>query len=205
MNNNLTEIVFILDRSGSMDHLTYQTIEGFNSFLKEQKAVEGDAVLTTILFDDRYEILHNHRDLQLVDPITTRDYYTRGTTALLDAIGKTVTMVDARIRRLNDSKKPDKVLFVITTDGMENASIEYTADYIKEMVLHHTKDQGWQFIFLGANIDSITVGNNLGINLSANYSANSVGTRSVYNTVTQVSTQYRSKGTVDPDWNKGLK
>ena len=136
MKNNLTEIVFILDRSGSMSRLVEDTIGGFNSFIETQKKEVGEAVLTTILFDDQYEILHNGVDIKNVKPMTTKEYSARGMTALLDAIGKTINNVGDRLNKTDDKDKPSKVIFVITTDGQENSSKEFTQKQIKEMIEH---------------------------------------------------------------------
>jgi len=125
MKNNLTEIVFILDRSGSMCSLVNDTIGGFNSFIEDQKQEDGEALLTTILFDDQYEILHNGVNIKTVKPMTTKEYSARGMTALLDAIGKTINTVGDRFNKLDEDNKPSKVIFVITTDGQENQSKEF--------------------------------------------------------------------------------
>jgi uncharacterized protein YegL len=178
-----TEIVFVLDRSGSMSGLEDSVIEGFNSFAMEQRKLNEKTSLTTILFDDRYEILHDGLALKFVPPLTNKQYFTRGVTALYDAIGKAISTVS------NRASKKHKVLFVINTDGMENASKEYTAGQIREMVKFREEHDDWKFIFLGANIDSFAVGGNLGIvhsfnvqntmdGVAANYTAVSKTTRS---------------------------
>lgn len=188
-----TEIVFILDRSGSMTGLETDVIGGFNSMLNEQKKFKQKAKLTTILFDDKYEILHDGLDINIVNDITKENYFARGWTALLDAIGKTILLVQTR------TKKKDKVLFIINTDGLENYSKEFDQEKIKTLVEECEKERNWKFIFVGANIDSFAVGNSFGINTTANYTANSIGTRSFYDTVsTMVSGYIESKsGEID--------
>lgn len=161
MNQNLTEIVFILDRSGSMGGLESDTIGGFNSFVTKQAEI-GPTTLTTVLFDDRYEILHNGIDAKKA-VLTEKEYYTRGCTALLDAIGKTINDVGKRLDKTPEARRPGKVIFVITTDGLENASVKFSYDEVKRMITHQGEKYSWEFIFLGANIDVIQEGDKLGI------------------------------------------
>jgi uncharacterized protein YegL len=198
-----TEIVFILDRSGSMADLTSDTIGGFNSFVEKQKEESGEAVLTTVLFDDKYEVLHNGVNLQDVKSLTPKEYYVRGMTALLDAIGKTINTIDERLKSIKKKYRP-QVIFVITTDGLENSSHEFTKETIKQMVEHFTNDHKWKFLFLGANMDAIAVGNSYGITYTTNYTANSVGTRSLYGTVSDTVGSYRKGGNVDENWNENV-
>ena len=161
MNQNLTEIVFILDRSGSMGGLENDTIGGFNGFVKNQAAL-GQTSLTTVLFDDRYEILHNGIDAGGI-VLTSEEYFTRGNTALLDAIGKTINDVGKRLSETPEDQRPGKVIFVITTDGLENASRTFSYDEVKRMITHQTEKYKWEFIFMGANIDVVKEGDRLGI------------------------------------------
>jgi len=136
MKENLTEMVFILDRSGSMSNLTKDTIGGFNTMIENQKKEDGDAVLTTVLFDDMYELLHDGVNIQDVKELTNKEYYARGMTALLDAIGKTINTVGERLSKTKEENRPSKIIFVITTDGQENSSKEFTQKQIKEMIEH---------------------------------------------------------------------
>jgi len=136
MKENLTEMVFILDRSGSMSNLTKDTIGGFNTMIENQKKEDGDAVLTTVLFDDMYELLHDGVNIQDVKELTNKEYYARGMTALLDAIGKTINTVGERLSKTKEEDRPSKIIFVITTDGQENSSKEFTQKQIKEMIEH---------------------------------------------------------------------
>jgi hypothetical protein len=161
MNQNLTEIVFILDRSGSMTGLENDTIGGFNGFVKKQIEA-GQTNLTTILFDDKYEILYNGIDAKNIT-LTDKEYYTRGCTALLDAIGKTITETGRRLNETPETLRPGKVIFVITTDGLENASCEFSYETVKGMITHQSEKYCWEFIFMGANIDVAHEGSKLGI------------------------------------------
>ena len=207
MKNNLTEIVFILDRSGSMGHLVTDTIGGFNAFVEDQKKEDGEAVLITILFDDQYEILHNGVDVKTVSPLTTKEYFARGMTALLDAIGKTINTVGERLNKMEEDNKPSKVIFVITTDGQENSSREFTQPQIKEMIEKQTNTYNWQFMFLGANIDAVSTAQNFGISgqFASNWTASSVGTDSLYRNLSKSVTGYRSGGVIESDWSDDIK
>lgn len=202
MNANLTEIVFILDRSGSMMSLTDDTIGGFNSFVEKQKNEPGEALLTTILFDDQYEILHNGVNLKEVQPITKDHYWARGMTAMYDAIGKTINEVGHRLSETPEQYRPGKVIFVITTDGLENASREFTQARVKEMIQHQTEKYNWDFIFLGANIDSAQTASNIGIkaDYAANYCATADGLSSMYCAVDTAVSSHRHTGTISASW-----
>ena len=182
LNTNLTEIVFILDRSGSMMSLTDDTIGGFNSFIEKQKNEPGDALLTTVLFDDQYEILHNGMNIREVQPLSRDQYWARGMTAMYDAIGKTINEVGRRLSETPEEQRPGKVIFVITTDGYENASREFTQTKVKEMIQHQAEKYSWEFLFLGANIDSVKQAGNIGIksDYAANYCATADGITSMY-------------------------
>jgi len=183
MNQNLTEIVFILDRSGSMGGLENDTIGGFNGFVKKQ-AEAGQTSLTTVLFDDKYEILHNGIDARDIT-LTEREYFTRGSTALLDAVGKTINDVGKRLDETPEASRPGKVIFVITTDGLENASREFSYDQVKKMITHQSEKYSWEFVFMGANIDFAKEGNKLGISAdrSFGWTANSAGVNVMYRSV----------------------
>lgn len=170
MRENSTEMVFVLDRSGSMSGLAADTIGGFNELIEKQKKIEGDAYVTTVLFDHEYEVLHDHVALGEVAPLTDKEYFARGSTALLDAVGRTIDSVGARLAAAPEEERPEHVVFVITTDGKENSSREYTAKQVREMVEHQQQKYSWQFVFLGANMDAVSEARNLGI--SAQYAAN---------------------------------
>ena len=184
MNKELTEIVFILDRSGSMEGLENDTIGGFNGFVKKQ-AEAGQTSLTTVLFDNQYEILHNGIDARDIT-LTGREYFTRGGTALLDAIGKTINDVGKRLDETPEALRPGKVIFVITTDGLENASREFSYDEVKKMITHQSEKYGWEFIFMGANIDVAKEGDKLGIKEGRSFcfAASSKGINRMYSDVT---------------------
>lgn len=204
MKENLTEIVFVLDRSGSMFHLVQDTIGGYNAFLESQKQEDGEAVLTTVLFDDSYKILHDRVNIQEVKPLTEKEYFARGLTALYDALGKTINTIGERLHSTKEEDRPSKVIFIITTDGEENASREFARDTIKNMVETQKNIYNWEFIFLGANIDAFGVGSSLGIKYNANYSPTDIGTRSLYTSVNSTVSNYRQKGTITEDWDQDI-
>ena len=162
MNENMTELVFILDRSGSMSGLEDDTIGGFNGMLKKQKAENEDVNVTTVLFDDKVDIIHDRFPIGIVEPLTEKDYFVRGCTALLDAVGMAVHKVENVQEHLPEDHKAEKVIFVITTDGHENSSKEYSYSQIKKMI-EAKKEMGWEFLFLGANIDAVGEAEKMGI------------------------------------------
>ena len=182
MNTNLSEIIFILDRSGSMSGLEHETIKGYNRFLRSQREIPGVAQVTTVLFDDQYELLHNGVNIRLVMPITGDEYFTRGSTALLDAVGKTILDVGSRLNQAREEDRPGKVIFIITTDGHENASQEFNWHTIRDMIRHQREKYSWEFIFLGANIDSDETAEEMGISKSrtANFNADENGMNSMF-------------------------
>jgi len=194
MNTNLTELVFILDRSGSMGGLESDTIGGFNSMLAKQQAEPGDCRITTILFDNQYEILHDRIDIKAINPITSHEYFVRGQTALLDAVGITINKIDSVQKNTAEEYRAGKVLFVITTDGMENASREFTYDKIKSMIEHQKSGCGWEFIFLGANIDAVEVANRFGVdrNRAQNFHNDSEGIALNYCVLSEAVSVFRS-------------
>lgn len=178
MNNNLTELVFILDRSGSMSGLEADTIGGFNSMINKQKKEEGEALVSTILFDGLTEVLHDRVPVKDVNPITEKDYYVRGCTALLDAVGGAIHHIGNVHKYIREEDRPAKTLFVITTDGMENASRKYSYDDVKKMIEYRKEKDHWEFLFLGANIDAAKVAGRMGISKdrAANYHSDRQGT-----------------------------
>lgn len=186
MNTNSTEIIFLLDRSGSMSGLEKDTIGGFNSFIERQSQLEGEVIVTTVLFDDKYEILWNGINAKEAK-LTNKEYYVRGSTALLDAVGKTILDVGYRISKTSENTTPDKVIFVITTDGIENSSREFTYKKVNELITHQQEKYNWEFIFLGANIDAAKEAANIGIDSqnSYNFEASKEGVESMYNMVNE--------------------
>ena len=163
MKKDLTEIVFILDRSGSMSGLESDTIGGFNSMIKKQKKEAGEALVSTVLFDDECEVIHDRVPMGEVKKLTEKEYFVGGCTALLDAIGEAIHHIGNIHKYARDEDRPEKTLFIITTDGMENASHRYTYAKVKKMVERQKEKYGWEFLFLGANMDAIDVANHIGI------------------------------------------
>jgi uncharacterized protein YegL len=184
MNMNVTEIIFLLDRSGSMEGHESDTIGGFNAFIKKQRQLEGKTIVTAILFDDQYEIVWNGIDANQAK-LTDNDYFVRGCTALLDAVGKTILDVGYRLSNTREEEKPDKVIFVITTDGLENASFEFNYEKVKELIKHQQEKYNWEFIFLGANIDAGKEADTIGIDIknAYNFEASKTGVECMYNMV----------------------
>lgn len=207
MNNNLTEMVFILDRSGSMNGLVSDTIGGFNSLIERQKKEEGEALVTTVLFDDKYEVLHDHVNIKDIASITEKEYFSRGMTALLDAVGKTITQVEHRQNFAASEDTPEKTMVVIITDGLENASQEYSLSTVRKMIEAQQEKHGWEFIFLGANIDAVQVGGSLGISAerSVNYHADGVGTSKNFAGISMATSALRGQGRkITEDWRKKI-
>ena len=201
MKNNLTEVVFILDRSGSMSGLEGDTIGGFNSMLKKQREEEGDANVTTVLFDDEIEMLHKRVNIKEIKNITSKDYYVRGCTALLDAIGYSINFM-INVQKSKKEEKSKNVLFIINTDVYENASKEYTYEKIKKMITYEKERYNWQFLFLGANIDAISTARNFGISeeFASNYVSDEVGTQITYEVMNSAFSNCRVNGAVDESW-----
>ena len=187
------DIVFLLDRSGSMRGTEEDTIGGYNSYIETQK--NNNVLVTTILFDDKYEMIYNRKNIKEVKPLNNKKYYVRGCTALLDAIGKTINYMD--------KEKAKKVLFIITTDGLENASKEYTKNQIKEMIEGH---KNYEFMYIGANIDSYSEGSSIGINKKniANYKKDKKGISKLFSALGKVSKSYYSEEEIYDDWKKEL-
>ena len=177
MKKGLTEIIYILDRSGSMGGLEADTIGGYNSLLAKQKKEEGEALFSTVLFDDRIDVLHDRKPIGEIAPITDKEYYVRGCTALLDAVGGAIHHIRNVHKYIRDEDVPEKTLFIITTDGMENASKQYDYAKVKKMV-EQQKEAGWEFLFLGANIDAVEVAGRFGVaaNRAVRYECDAVGT-----------------------------
>lgn len=203
MKKNLTEIVFILDRSGSMAGLENDTIGGFNAMIEKQKREPGEALISTVLFDNVCEVLHDRVPLERIAPMTERDYYVRGCTALLDAVGGAIHHIGNIHKYAREEDRPEKTLFVITTDGMENASRKYSYDRLKAMIERQKDKYGWEFLFLGANIDAAREAARFGIGAdrAANYHADSKGTGVIYETVSEAICQVRAcAAPLSADW-----
>lgn len=206
MRRNLTEIVFILDRSGSMRGLENDTIGGFNSMIEKQKKEAGDAIVSTVLFDNASEVLHDRVDVKDIAPLTDSDYYVRGCTALLDAIGGAIHHIGNIHKYAREEDVPEHTLFVITTDGMENASRHYSSDRVKQMIERQKTKYGWEFIFLGANIDAVETARNFGISedCAVNYHSDRKGTKLNYEVLSETITHVRASGSISPDWKKRI-
>ena len=196
MRKGLTEIVFILDRSGSMGGLENDTIGGYNSMIAKQKEEEGEALISTVLFDNQTEVLHDRVSLDKVEPITDKEYYVRGSTALLDAVGGAIRHIGNIHKYARPEDVPEKTLFIITTDGMENASKRYDYRRVKKMVEHQKAKYHWEFIFLGANIDAIEVAGRFGVSAShaVRYECDSVGTALNFNVMSKMISSVRECG-----------
>ena len=178
MRNGLTEVVFILDRSGSMRGLETETIGGFNSMIEKQKKEEGEALISTILFDNESEVLYDRLPIEKVEPMTDKQYFVRGCTALLDAVGGAIHHISSIHKKADPDDVPEKTLFIITTDGMENASHKYDYKKVKKMIEKKKEKNNWEFIFLGANIDAVSVAGRFGIaeSRAVRYECDTVGT-----------------------------
>ena len=199
MKTNLTELVFILDKSGSMGGLEKDTIGGYNSMLVKQQAVEGECHITTVLFDNKYELLHDRIDIKAISPITEKEYSVGGSTALLDAIGKTIKKIGNAQKHTADDYRAEKVMFVIITDGEENASHEYSSDKVKAQIERQKTEYHWEFIFLGANIDAVQTAGRFGIapDRAVDYLADSEGTELNFKVMSAAVTTFREAGAVD--------
>ena len=213
MKKNLTEIVFILDRSGSMAGLEADTIGGFNAMIEKQRKEPGEAIVSTVLFDNECEVIHDRVPLDRVPALTEREYFVRGCTALLDAVGGAIRHIGNVHKYAREEDRPEKTLFVITTDGRENASRRFTYDRLKMMIERQKEKYGWEFLFLGANMDAAREAARFGIGAdrAANYHADSEGTNVIYETVSEAITQVRCcaaplsanwKQRVDEDYKK---
>lgn len=203
----MTELVFILDRSGSMAGLESDTIGGFNSMLEKQRKEQGEAVVSTILFDNTIQVIHDRVAIQEVKNLTTDEYFVRGCTALLDAIGRTIHHIGHVHKYARRKDVPDKTLVIITTDGMENGSRYYTYDQIHHMIKRQKERYGWEFLFLGANIDAISEARKFGIHESraANFHSDATGTALNYEVISEAITQIRSQAKpLSPDWKERI-
>ena len=203
MKKNLTEIVFILDRSGSMSGLEDDTIGGFNSMIRKQKEETGEAYVSTILFNNRSQVIHDRVDVHRIAPMTRADYCVMGCTALLDAVGGAIHHIANVHKYAREEDRPEKTIFVITTDGMENASRVYTYDRVRKMIEHEKEKYGWEFLFLGANIDATAEAARFGIGAecAANYHADHAGTEVIYESISEAIHQVRACARpLDGDW-----
>ncbi len=206
MNDNLTELVFILDRSGSMAGLEADTIGGFNAMLNRQRGEPGRALVSTVLFDSQIDVIHDRVDIKDVKPLTGKEYFVRGCTALMDAVGGAIHHIGNVHKYARDEDVPARTLFVITTDGMENASRRYDAARVKAMIEREKAKHGWEFLFLGANIDAAETARGFGIDESraANYCADAEGTRLNYEVVAEAISQVRACRPLAANWKERI-
>ena len=206
MKNNVTELVFILDRSGSMAGLESDTIGGFNAMIEKQKKQDGECFVSTVLFDDESKVLHDRVKLDQIKPMTDDDYTVRGCTALIDAIGGAIHHIGNIHKYARPEDVPQNTMFVITTDGMENASRKYTSDQVKAMIERQKEKYGWEFLFIGANIDAVETARNIGISQdrAVNYNADKKGTNILYDAVSMVVENVRASRPVEPCWSEEI-
>ena len=203
MKQNLTEIVFILDRSGSMAGLEKDTIGGFNAMMEKQKKEPGEALISTVLFDNNTQVIHDRVPLERMEPLTEKEYFVRGSTALLDAVGGAIHHIGNVHKYAREEDRPEKTLFVITTDGMENASRLYSYDRVRAMIRRQQEKYGWEFLFLGANIDAAEEAGRFGIRpeCAADYRADSQGTEVIYASICEAVHQVRgSAAPLEAGW-----
>lgn len=207
MKKNLTELVFILDRSGSMAGLEGDTIGGFNAMMEKQRWEPGETLVSTVLFDQDTQVIHDRVPLEELGPLTQEEYYVRGSTALLDAVGGAIRHIGNVHKYAREEDVPEKTLFVITTDGMENASRHYDYDRVKAMIRRQQERYGWEFLFLGANIDAAQEAGRFGIRpeCAADYHADSRGTRVIYESLAKAVYQVRTcAAPLQADWKKEI-
>lgn len=202
MKNNITELVFILDRSGSMSGLESDTIGGFNSMIEKQKKQDGECYVSTVLFDNVSEVLHDRVRLSEIKPMTENDYTVRGCTALIDAIGGAIHHIGNVHKYARPEDVPEHTMFIITTDGMENASRRYSSEKVKAMIERQKEKYGWEFLFIGANIDAVETAARYGIDedRAVNYRADKKGTHILYESVSQVVGNVRANKNIDENW-----
>ena len=206
MRKNLTEIVFILDRSGSMRGLEKDTIGGYNGMIDKQKKEEGEALVTTVLFDDRIEVPYDRVPLGDLPEMTEKEYYVRGCTALLDAVGTSVERIATIHKYAREEDRPEHTIFIITTDGLENASRRFTYDQVKRLITRQQEEYGWEFIFLGANIDAVKAAGDIGIRRerAVNYRCDPVGTKLNYEAMDKAVHSVRMGEELDDSWREEL-
>ena len=206
MKNNITELVFILDRSGSMAGLEKDTVGGFNAMLEKQKRQDGACFVTTVLFNTVSARVHDRVPLARVAPMKESDYCPGGCTALLDAIGETVEHIASIHKYIRPEDVPEHTVFVITTDGMENSSRKFSSDAVKKLIKKMQEERGWEFLFVAANIDAVETASNLGVSRdrAVNYNSDGIGTKILYETVSDAVSCVRSAAPLAPGWGKRI-
>ena len=206
MKNNITELIFVIDQSGSMSGLEDDTIGGFNSMLEKQRNEDGVCHISTVFFDDSSEVIHNRRNISTVEPLTRKDYTPGGSTALLDALGDTINHTVKVQKMLAEDERADNVIFVIITDGEENSSCRFSARKVKQMISHEQEKYGWEFIFLGANIDAVKTADHYGIraNRASNFVCDPTGVEINFCCVSEAVSEIRSNGCISDDWDADI-
>ena len=206
MKNNLTELVFIIDKSGSMSGFESDTVGGFNSVIEKQRAEKGRVLVSTVLFNNYSEVIHDRVPIEEIKPMTAENYRVGGCTALLDAIGGAIHHIGNIHKYARPEDVPEKTIFLITTDGMENASQQYGSDKVKEMIRKREEENGWEFVFVAANIDAVNTAASIGIRRerAANYRQDSEGTEMMYCAMSEAVSSYRRGAHVDDSWSKDL-
>ena len=201
-----TELVFILDRSGSMSGLESDTIGGFNGMLRRQQEECADILVSTVLFDDAVEVIHDRVPIAKVAPLTEREYFTRGCTALLDAVGDSIHHIRNIHKYAREEDRPVRTMFVITTDGLENSSVRYTAKTVKALIEHQEKKHGWEFVFLGANMDAVAVAGDLGIRRenSVEFACDAGGIRENFTSLSAMTANFIKTGAVGAGWSMAI-
>lgn len=206
MKKNLTELVFILDRSGSMSGLESDTIGGFNAMIEKQKKQDGECIVSTVLFDDESRVIHDRVSLDEIRPMTEDDYFVGGCTALIDAIGGAIHHIGNVHKYARPEDVPENTIFIITTDGQENASHRYSSDKVKQMIERQKDKYGWEFLFIGANIDAVETAKRYGIdrNRAVNYNADAQGTSVLYETVSKAVCNVRASKCMAENWSEDI-
>lgn len=206
IHNNITEMVFILDRSGSMSGLEKDTIGGFNSLIEKQKKQNGKCYVSTVLFDHETQVIHDRVELADIKPMTEEDYFVRGCTALIDAIGGAIHHIKNIHKYARREDVPEHTMFVIITDGYENASKKYSSNQVKKMIEHEKEQYGWEFLFIGANIDAVETAKHFGINedRAVNYHADELGTEVVYDTISDAFCNLRASMPLSDNWSNKI-
>ena len=206
MKKNLTELVFILDRSGSMSGLERDTIGGFNAMIEKQKKQDGECIVSTVLFDDENKVIHDRVSLDEIRPMTEDDYFVGGCTALIDAIGGAIHHIGNVHKYARQEDVPENTIFIITTDGQENASHRYSSDKVKQMIERQKDKYGWEFLFIGANIDAVETAKRYGIdrNRAVNYNADAQGTSIVYESVSKAVCNVRASKCMAENWSEDI-
>ncbi len=206
MKKNLTELVFILDRSGSMSGLESDTIDGFNAMIEKQKKQDGECIVSTVLFDDESKVIHDRVSLDEIRPMTEDDYFVGGCTALIDAIGGAIHHIGNVHKYARPEDVPENTIFIITTDGQENSSHRYSSDRVKMMIERQKEKYGWEFLFIGANIDAVETAKRYGIdrNRAVNYNADAQGTSVLYETVSKAVCNVRASKCMAENWSEDI-